>query len=231
MQIDRLQLVAPDLAALRAFYADSFGLPAERTADHLHIQVGATRLTFAQAPAGWTGRYHYAINIPENQFAAAKRWLASRVPLLTDTSGRDSFFSTNWNADQCYYLDPAGHIGELIGRHTADSASAAPFGPASFLNVSEIGVAVPDVPTAVADLTARLDVAPYGDTSDTFAAIGDEHGLFIVVREGRIWFPDTGVPALPLPFTAAVRNAQGTAYRVAATPTGITIHRGAPSEQ
>ena len=69
MQIDTLELLAPDLATLHAFYAATFGLTAERTAGSLTIQVGTTRLSFAQAPAGWTERYHYAINIPENQFA------------------------------------------------------------------------------------------------------------------------------------------------------------------
>ena len=216
MHIDALELFAPDLAALHNFYADRFGLPAELADARLAIQVGATRLTFAQAPPGWTGRYHYAINIPANQFAAAQAWLAERVPLVVAADGIATFFSHDWNADICYYLDPAGNIGELIARHTLASASDAPFGPASLLAVSEIGLAVPNVPATVADLTARLGIATYGNTNDTFAPLGDEHGLFIVVREGRIWFPDTGIPAVPLPFTAAVRNAQGTGHRVKA---------------
>ncbi len=206
MQIDTLELLAPDLATLHAFYAATFGLTAERTAGSLTIQVGTTRLSFAQAPAGWTERYHYAINIPENQFAAAKAWLAARVPLVA-ADGTDTFFSTDWNADLCYYLDPAGNIGELIARHTLDCASDTPFGPASLLAVSEIGLPTPDVPATVAGLTARLGLASYGETGDTFTPVGDEQGLFIVVRAGRIWFPDTGIPANPLPFTATVRNA------------------------
>ena len=231
MHIDALELLAPDLAALHAFYADRFGLPADLAAARLTIQVGTTRLTFAQAPPGWTGRYHYAINIPANQFAAAQAWLAARVPLVAAADGTATFFSHDWNADICYYLDPAGNIGELIARHTLASASGAPFGPAGLLAVSEIGLAVPDVPATVSDLTARLGIAPYGDTSDTFAPVGDEHGLFIVVRAGRIWFPDTGFPAVPLPFIAAVRNAQGEPYRIEATPTAIAIHPGAVSER
>ena len=227
MHIDTLELLAPDLAALHAFYAATFGLPAEQTADSLTIQVGGTRLTFAQAPAGWTERYHYAINIPENQFAAAKAWLAARVPLVTDADGTDTFFSTDWNADLCYYLDPAGNIGELIARHTLACASDAPFGPASLLTVSEIGLPTPDVPATVADLTAHLGVATYGETSDTFTPVGDEQGLFIVVRAGRIWFPDTGIPANPLPFTVTVRNARGNAYHITSTTTGIAIHPAA----
>jgi hypothetical protein len=45
-------------------------------------------------------------------------------------------------------------------------------------------------------LEAELSAPIYdGAGSDTFTAVGDEHGLFIVVKRGRIWFPDTGTPA------------------------------------
>ena len=34
-----------------------------------------------------------------------------------------------------------------------------------------------------------------GAGSDTFSAVGDELGLFIVVKEGRNWYPETGISA------------------------------------
>lgn len=43
-----------------------------------------------------------------------------------------------------------------------------------------------------------------GAGSDTFTALGDEHGLFIIVKRGRIWFPDTGIPAELVPLKVAV---------------------------
>jgi catechol 2,3-dioxygenase-like lactoylglutathione lyase family enzyme len=224
MQIEHLELLAPDLPALRDFYAGQFGLPVLPAPDNrLALQVGTSHLTFTQAPAGWSGRYHFAFTIPENQYREAKTWLAARVLLATAADGREEFHSTDWNADILYYFDPAGNIGELIARHTLDCASTTPFGPASFLSISEIGLATPDVAATVADLSSRLAVSPYGETSDTFAPVGDEHGLFIAVRTGRIWFPDTGIPAAPLPLTATVRNGQGHRYRVAATATATTI--------
>lgn len=225
MQIEHLELLAPDLTALRDFYAGRLGLPVlPAPPDRLALQVGTTRLTFAQAPEGWTGHYHYAINIPENQYREAKAWLAARVPLATTADGREEFSSSDWNADILYYFDPAGNIAELIARHTLDCASDAPFGPASLLAVSEIGLATPDVPATAADLSSRLALAPYGETSDTFTPIGDEHGLFIVVRAGRIWFPDTNIPALPLPLTATIRNLHNQRYRVTTTPNSLTIN-------
>jgi catechol 2,3-dioxygenase-like lactoylglutathione lyase family enzyme len=224
MQIDHLDLLAPDLAALRDFYAGRFDLTTHPSLpDRLELQVGTTRLVFTQAPVGWTGRYHFAFNIPENQYQEAKSWLAARVPLAADANGRDEFWSDDWNADILYFFDPAGNIGELIARHTLACASDVPFGPASLLAVSEIGLATPDVPATVADLSSRLGVVPYGETSDTFAPVGDERGLFIVVRAGRIWFPDTGILAESVPLTATIRNHNNNSYRVEATTTDFTI--------
>ncbi|MFN8511914.1 MAG: hypothetical protein U0232_11575 [Thermomicrobiales bacterium] len=224
MQIEHLELLATDLPALRDFYAGRFGLPVlPSPADRLVLQVGTSRLTFAQAPADWTGRYHYAFNIPENQFRQAKAWLAARNALATAADGSDEFHSTNWDADNLYYYDPAGNIGELIARHTLDSASDRPFSPASLLAISEIGLATPDVPATVADLSTRLALTTYGETSDTFTPVGDEQGLFIVVRAGRIWFPDTGIAAHPLPLTVTVRNAQGQRFQIQTSDSGLTI--------
>lgn len=224
MQIEELELYANDLAALRDFYGGRFGLPvAAAIDDRLEIVVGATRLVFLRAPAEWTGCYHFAINIPENQFAAAKSWLSERVALATDANGRDTFRSDDWDADILYYFDPAGNIGELIARHTLDCASDTSFGVTSLLAVSEIGLAALDVPDTVADLTARLGIATYGETSDTFCPLGDERGLFIVVRAGRIWFPDTGIVAVPLPLVATMRDGRGQRQRVEALPDGIRV--------
>lgn len=224
MTIEQLELSAADLAALRDFYVGRFGLTALPAADdRLALQVGTSRLIFAQAPPGWAGRHHFAFNIPQNQFAAARDWLAARVPLAADADGRDTFRSDGWDADNLYFYDPAGNIAELIARHTLASAADAPLGPASLLAVSEIGLAAPDVPAAVAALTGGLALAPYGETSDTFAPVGDERGLLIVVRAGRIWFPDTGIHAEPLPLAATIRNGRGERYRVEATATGLDL--------
>ena len=229
MLIERLEVLTGDLAALRAFYGGRFGLPVVRESSELvEFQVGTTLLAFARAPEGWAGCYHFAFNIPRNQFAAARAWLAERVALATDGAGRDVFRSDDWDADILYYFDPAGNIGELIARHTLDCASDAPFGAGSLLAVSEIGLAVPEVPAAVADLTARLGIATYGETSDTFAPVGDERGLFIVARAGRIWFPNTGIVAGPLPLAVTVRDGQGQGWRVRAEGEAVVVEGDGP---
>ncbi len=201
MHILDLQLVTPALDLQHTFYTQVLGLPAlDMTSESVTFQIGASRLTLTTAPV--QGSYHFAFNIPENQLDAATRWLGQRVSLLRDAGGTDTFYSENWDAHNVYFYDPAGNIVELIARHTLPNASDLPFDASSLLNISEIGIAADDVTTQIAAIQAQVDAPIYrGPGSDTFSAIGDDHGLFIVVHHGRIWFPDTGKPAEHLPVT------------------------------
>ena len=210
MHILALRLATTMLAQQHDFYTRVFGFPVlNATSDAVTLQVGASRLTFVQATAPLPGSYHFAFNISTNQFAAAKRWLSRQVPLLTDAVGADEFYSSNWDAHMLYFGDPAGNIVELIARHTLNNASDLPFDGHSVLNISEIGVAAENVAEQVAAIQARTGAPVYrGPGSDTFAPVGDEHGLLIVVQRGRVWFPDTGKPAEHLPTTAIVAGAE-----------------------
>ena len=49
----------------------------------------------------------------------------------------------------------------------------------------------------VKGLCDTLGVTVYdGEGGDMFTAVGDELGLFIVVKQGRIWYPETGIPEI-----------------------------------
>jgi catechol 2,3-dioxygenase-like lactoylglutathione lyase family enzyme len=192
MQVQELLLTTPDLSAQKTFYRNVLKLPVTAESEQqFTVQAGTTKLTFAQGALD--GVYHFAFNIPENQIAEARKWLA--VPLIKASDGRDEFFSENWNAHNIYFYDPAGNILELIARHTLPNASTEPFSEKSLLNISEIGIGVEDVKA----FTESCDLPHYGSGSDEFAPMGDENGLLIVVKLGRVWFPDTGKPALEIP--------------------------------
>ncbi len=207
MKFSEIQILTHTLEAQRAFYTQTLGLPdATTTPDTFTAQAGATRLTFAQAPANWKGVYHFAFNIPENQLAEAKVWLRQRTPLISSHAGEDEYNFESWNAHAMYFFDPAGNVVELIARHNLPNASPRPFGSHSLLNVSEISVTAAAVPDTARAIQATLGVEVYDGPSATFAALGDEHGLFIVVKEGREWFPDTGVWAGFYPMTARLED-------------------------
>ena len=218
MDIRELRLVTSDLAMQRDFYAHCLSLTASiATPDRLTLQIGTSRLIFIQAPLDAHQIYHFAFNIPSQQFAEAKAWIARRVPLLTDHSGADEFYFEAWNAHALYFSDSAGNIVELIARHTLASQSHQPFTAESLLSVSEIGLVTDNVLDTVDLLHRRLGVSSYqGTESDEFAAVGDEAGRLIVVKRGRIWFPDTNKPAAIMPVSVTV--AAGSTHATVAGP-------------
>ena len=210
MEIDEVRLRTAWPAALRRFYAETLGLAvADEGEGGFAVSVGTSRLVFQPAEAR-EGEpvYHLAFNIPENQLAAGKRWLAARAQLLSDPDGTDEFASSDhWNAHMVYFRDSAGNILELIARHALANGSDEAFGPGSLLSVSEVGLVVPDVAGTVAEL-GRLGLPPYGEPGPAFAPVGDERGLLIVVAEGRGWFP-VGEPARSAPMDVTVRGEAG----------------------
>lgn len=216
MYITELRLKTPDPTALRSFYAETLGFPLlESSADSLAVQAGASRLIFKR---GTGGPYHFAFNIPENQIEMARDWLIGRGLKLRLQEGNQPFRFEAWDAHGLYFDDPDGNILECIARHTLSNPSSFPFSEASFLNISEIGLAADDVLATVNGLTSALDLLVYsGAGSDAFTAVGNENGLFIVVKRGRIWYPDTGIPAEIHPVTVRVMGVPEASFQFDST--------------
>ena len=69
---------------------------------------------------------------------------------------------------------------------------------------------------------AILALPPYLDSGDTFAPVGDEEGLLIVVRAGRHWFPTTdAATALPIAVTLAGDHPRD--YALPGSPHTLTV--------
>lgn len=210
MNIEALTLHTRSIAQQRAFYGETLGLNIEKVSDDaLTLRAGSTRLSFVQ-DGTFDGGYHFAFNIPENQFDAARVWLEERAELLADGAGEKVFFFEDWNAHSAYFRDADGNIAELIARHSLPSSNNrdTDFDANEILNVSELGLPVAAVPGAVRDLRGQFGLALYGESSETFAPLGNEEGLLIVVPTGRHWFP-TGTPAQLLPFHLRARTERG----------------------
>ncbi len=219
MRIIQLHLLTADLVVQRDFYTQVLGLVPVEEAGALALQAGSTRLVFRPTRPTEQAVYHFAFDIPQNCFQEAKALIAGRVPLLRDASGADAFSSENWNSDSVYFRDPAGNILEFIARHGLANDSDQPFTERSILSVSEIGLATDNVVDTVSLLQAELGAGIYdGAGSETFTAVGDEHGLLIVVKRGRIWFPDTGQAAELAPMLAGVSEGAGRRHSVFGPP-------------
>lgn len=189
MHLTRITLPAHDAAGVAAFYAETLGLPVQLGEQTALVLLGSTELVFegGSPPAG---AHHLAFTVPTGKLAAGKAWLHGRAPLLT-RDGQDEFeTASSWDARSVYLEGPEDSVLELIARHGLDNAVAGAFSSADLLCVSEVGIAVPDVRAVAARLQAQAGLGAYGDEpGETFAAVGDVHGLLILVTPGRAWFP------------------------------------------
>lgn len=200
LNIIYLELSAKDLAAQRDFYAHMLELPVNLDSSTLEVKAGETDLLFTQAPTEFDGAYHFAFNIPENQFKAAKTWISERIPLLRDENGQDEFESESWNSHSVYFKDAAGNVLEFIARHPLENAANEDFDSRQILNVSEIGLPSENVIEFATELCTSLGLSVFKQApNETFTPVGDDNGLLILPIKDRIWIPNSGVPAKLLP--------------------------------
>jgi catechol-2,3-dioxygenase len=174
-----VEILSPNVARAVDFFESALGLPVEDEA----VQIGGSRLRFTRGVP--SAPYHLAVNIPQNQVRAAKDWLERRASLLSD----EVFDFAFWNAEAVYFEDPDGNVWELIGRRGLHNDRAGSFGPELFLGLSEVGLPVADTRPAIEILEQTFGLAVFSGDRDQFTALGDDNGLFIVVRPGRLWLP------------------------------------------
>jgi catechol-2,3-dioxygenase len=185
------------VSAIKAFYGKTLELTIrEERSDRLTIEAGETRITFVSSTDVVEGRppfYHFAFNIPENKILKALEWQKARTPLLfIPERNRAAGFPpevvdySHWNAHSIFFLDPAGNVVEYIARHDLKNGDASPFSWTDILYASEIGLIVDDVAATAATLTDVATVRQYRGGSDQFMAMGDEYGLLLVMKRGRI---------------------------------------------
>ena len=137
----RLHAAARRLPALSAFYGDRLGVELADTGESsLAVSVGETQLDFVAGDG--QPFYHFALLAPGNRFAELLEWARERTELLPDrTSGDVVFDFTDWEAQACYFHDPAGNIVELIAhRSIGETAREGPFEGEELLR----GFAVPE---------------------------------------------------------------------------------------
>jgi catechol-2,3-dioxygenase len=170
-----VRIASPDPERAAAFYVRALeGEPAEDG-----IRVGVTMLRFREETP--PAPYHLAFAIPPGSIQCAFAWASPRLDMLSE----EIFDFSNWNADAFYFEDPDGNVLELIARH----GPARPFAVSDVIGLCELGLPVADPPTVVAELEAELGLEVFDGDRDTFTALGDPSGLFIVVRPGRNWLP------------------------------------------
>jgi hypothetical protein len=147
-----------------------------------YAETLATGPTFV---SGAAGPHHFAFHV-----ADLEPW-KERLDVSEEHD-----FSSWGGARAVYFRDPAENVVELIARPQ----------PRPELTLAEVGLPVRDVATCVDVLRRELDLQPYDEWDESFAPVGDDDGLLILVRVGRGWFP-VGVPAEPAPIDVTLTGA------------------------
>jgi catechol-2,3-dioxygenase len=219
---------------MKEFYHKTLGLRlVDERRDRLTVAAGPSRLTFVTAgPEDGKPFYHFAFNIPENKIRGAHRWQKERTPLLPIPARlRDPQYPDDvvdyrhWNAHSVFFLDPAGNVVEYIARHDLKNAARGEFSPEDILCASEIGLIVDDVAATATRLTEVVGVEQYRGGSDQFTALGDEHGLLLVMKRGRVLSFDAPQKKEAGVFrtSASVRGVRRTNYRVPRFPYEVSV--------
>lgn len=191
MKIKELEILSNNIEDTSAFYSCILGLTlVNRDERSLIFQSGSTLLRFVESDVA-EAMYHFAFNIPCNKIEEAAEFMSSRTDLLNLPNDSVIADFTAWNAKAIYFYDNNRNIVELIARQDLNNASDKPFGGESILCISEIGISASYPVQLAKNIHDELDV-PYFEKSqggDEFVAMGDDEGLFIIVKTGRHWYP------------------------------------------
>jgi len=138
---------------------------------------------------------------PRSSEPARRSWQETRAPTISRSTSPTSSRGSGASTSARNTISPAGaarapstsaireeNVVELIARPQVRPK----------LSLAEVGLPVDDVPAAVDALQRAFDLPTYDDWDESFAPLGDDDGLLIVVRVGRGWFP-VGVPSGPAP--------------------------------
>ena len=231
--ITGLRLVTSvSLSTMKDFYHGVLGLPvlAEGPTE-ITIAGGQTPITFANIALDSDAPfYHFAFNIPENKLLAAREWQAERTPLIPPYPRlRDSRYPKDvvhfqsWNSHSVFFWDPAGNLLEYIARHDLNNGAPGGFTSEDILYASEIAMVVDDVSATAARLRETFGLEQYRRGSEVFTAVGDESGLLLVMKRGRVLGFDEGKGAGVYPTAATIRGKAAALYTVPEFPYEVSV--------
>ena len=209
MNIQNVTMYASNFEKTKQFYLTHLAFPlASEDENSFTFQVGQTTVTFRKALKGDTPFYHFAFNVPSNQFDEAKSWAKSKVPLSTEEGDDDVYFD-NIDAKSIYFEDPAGNIVEFICRLSDATASDEPFSAVSLQKMSEMSLVVQNKLEA-STLLQDVGISNRSDeeilpTGLTFMGDRTDATYLLLVNEGRTWYFSTK-PSVSYPLSITLTN-------------------------
>ena len=187
MKLKLVTLYSSNLKEQKEFYTQLGFRLLEEQPDSISLKIGKTLLRFVYRKTATI--YHFALNIPSNQGAAALALLKKRVEIL-DLEGAELVDFANWNAEAMYFYDADKNIVEFIARKNLADNSDLPFSADNVLEISELGVPTDNITTVYKAIRRKFPIEIYSGSLDRFCAAGDERGLFIIIDNAlKKWIP------------------------------------------
>lgn len=180
MQIFQVNLKCHDIHRMKDFYTNVLEMELlTETESYFTIMAGTTKLLFEKGDS--IPIYHVCFRTNAEYFDHMFQKLGAESVLLPNQKGEYSMF---WKGKQAYFVDPDGNILEMLER---------PFEGTKkdwfqWHDVGEVGFPVKDVSAMEQELDQFLKNEQM-DSSETFAFYGDRKGVFVLVKEGRNWYP------------------------------------------
>ncbi|MDM1348313.1 glyoxalase [Myroides marinus] len=191
MNILSINIQTNNLEVSKQFYTEVLQLPIiESLEENFTLQVGQSILTFEQTDVN-VEIYHYAFNIPSNQIENALVWAKAHLSLIENVEGNLVTTFETWKAKSIYFTDNNGNILEFIAREDIQVNVQGDFSPSQIINISEMGIVTEQPMVQAEKLIADYGLSYFekNEPTEQFLALGDDHGLLIMVTPNRNWYP------------------------------------------
>jgi len=183
------------------------------------VRAGNTHITFQQSADDGAPLYHFALrtNLAFYDYMFSKM-TDHNVNLLPDSEGN---FSGYWKGKRVYFTDPDGNIVEILERDIKGMDRP------GWIDVCEIGYPSESV-EEMSEFLAPIHNVNQSE-SDTFRFYGDEIGTFVLVKEGRDWYP-TDRPATIHPLVVEVEGEHDQVLNHSSLPYTVKVKKPWSSE-
>lgn len=188
MKIQELILFSQNIYEQKRFYKSVLGLELVLdTPEKISFKLRKSILTFEYKSE--SNPAHFAFNIPSNAIYDALRWLRSKVDVL-DCEGKAIADFQSWKAKSLYFYDADNNLVEFISHEAIDIESDVAFSSFYILSISEIGMPTTNIKAIYDQLNTIKPISVFDGGFERFCAIGNHHGLFIVVdKNKKKWYP------------------------------------------
>ena len=192
MQIKELTLFSKDINKQKTFYSEVLGLEQVLdTVNEISFKVGESILNFKYKSEITPS--HVAFNIPSNSIEQAAKWLV-QIGLAIDSNGKYVTEFSDWKAKAVYFYDADNNIMEFIARTELNLNSDMEFSSESILAISEVAIATNSIKQIYNDINAIRPIEIFDGNFERFCALGNNHGLFIIIdKNKKKWYPTDDV--------------------------------------